>query len=261
MSGITSTGNSIAQILARNSQTSSTDQSKTNSTSESSNFSLASQQTNSSSTSAKSELTSQSESLAGQLSDSIMSILMELQEVSAIDDVNSSFDAQQLFSDMDADDDGTLTKEEFMAGAPDDVTEEMSEDLWNIMAGSDAESISEDEFLGAMPQSSNEMSTADQSANSTSAQSEEENYDPLDTNEDGIVSLAEMTAAVQADTTSSPSNQLDVSSDISDEAETNIETYSRSALSENDATEQVSSGGFDPRNESFNNRLMAQVMS
>lgn len=186
-----------------------------------------------------SDLTSQSEALTGQLSDSIMSMLLELQETSTTTDGNSSFDAQQLFSDMDTDGDGTLTKDEFMAAAPDDVSDEMSENLWSLMASSDAEAISEDDYLAAMTPpahttASDEDNTAnDMMAGMANALGEDGTFDPLDTNEDGVVSLSEIMAAAPQD--ASPS---------------------QSSLPDNSTSTEM-----DPRNESFGSKLMAQVIS
>nr|WP_282101985.1 EF-hand domain-containing protein [Thalassospira xiamenensis] len=167
-----------------------------------------------------------------------------MQESTDTSATDGDFDAQQLFDDLDTDDDGTLTKDEFLAGKPDDVSDEMAENLWSMMAGSEAESISQDDYLTSMappPSATMTMATADESTGSSSggdsaATSDTESYDPLDTNEDGIVSLAELMAAAPADETPSASSQTSSKGD--------------------DATTTVGNGATP-----FDNRLMAQLMA
>jgi len=242
MSGINSMSDSIAQILGQNSQNANSSQGTNGSsgTEAFGNFSFFSLHASASTTAdAMSDLTSQSEALTGQLSDSILSMLLELQETSTTTDGNSSFDAQQLFSDMDTDGDGTLTKDEFMAAAPDDASNEMSENLWSLMAGSDAEAISEDDYLAAMTPpahtaaSDEDKNAGDMMAGIANALGEDGTFDPLDTNEDGVVSLSEIMAAAPQD--ASPS---------------------QSSLPDNSTSTEM-----DPRNESFGSKLMAQVTS
>lgn len=209
MTGISGANGGIAQILGQNGKNTgaSRDSDSTSGIEAFGSFSLFSlQDSKVSGADQMSELASQSEDITGQLSDSIMSMLLELQETSTSTDGNSTFDAQQLFSDMDRDGDGILTRDEFMADAPDDVTEEMSENLWNIMAGSDSESMSEEDFVAHMappPAGGGADKAANNADNvlaaATAALENNENFDPLDTNEDGIVSLAELMAASGAD--------------------------------------------------------------
>ncbi len=244
MSGINGMSGNITQLPGLNNQRATSSQgtenaSGTDAVSSISPFSL--QNTASNSAAEMSDLTSQSEALTGQLSNSIMAMLLELQETSAATDGSSSFDAQQLFSDMDTDSDGTLTKTEFMEAAPDGVSDEMSENLWNMMAGSETESMSEDDYLaamkppGGMPPKGQGGGTDGMTTTAGSATAEDGTFDPLDTNEDGVVSLSEIMAAAPEDATPSQSSLPDNSSATTNE--------------------------IDPRSESFNSKLMAQVIS
>ncbi|MDG4719838.1 MULTISPECIES: EF-hand domain-containing protein [Thalassospira] len=259
MSGISSMSGSIAQILSQNSQAAGSSKGSDDASSLEGlgGFSLLAMSGGTSGASdAMGDLTSQSEAITGQLSDSIMSMLLELQETSTTTDGNSSFDAQRLFSDMDTDGDGTLTKDEFMAAAPDDVTSEMSENLWNVMAGSEAESISEDDYLasmmppsGAMPASGDSAGTDEDSMlnSMAAAMGPDGTFDPLDTNEDGMVSLSEIMAAAPQDATPSQSSLPD-----------------NSSSSDTDAINEQSSSnaqGFDIERETFGSKLLAQVIS
>ena len=266
MSGISGMSGSIAQILGQNSQAANSSKNSEGSSDIEAfgGFTLFDLQSSASSSSnAMSEFTSQSEAVTGQLSDSIMSMLLELQETSTTTDGNSSFDAQRIFSDMDSDGDGTLTKDEFMAARPDDVSEDMSENLWNVMAGSDAESISEEDYLASMAPPSGSVTANDDDTETMAdsmingmfaAMGEDSTFDPLDTNEDGTVSLSEIMAAAPQDPTPSQSSLPDNSSEA--ESETgNIEQAETS-----DETRSTTDG-FDLRNETFGSKLMAQVIS
>ncbi len=173
-----------------------------------------------------------------------------MQESTDTSATDGDFDAQQLFDDLDTDDDSTLTKDEFLAGKPDDVSDEMAENLWSMMAGSEAESISQDDYLTSMappPGVTTTTATADESTDSSSggdsaATADTESYDPLDTNEDGIVSLAELMAAAPADETPSASSLPDTSSQTSSTGD--------------DAAATIGNGATP-----FDNRLMAQLMA
>lgn len=241
MSNINGTGGNITQISGVNNQRANSSQS-TGSAFGAEAFGSASpfslQNTGANSAAEMSDLTSQSEALTGQLSNSIMAMLLELQQTSAATDGSSSFDAQQLFSDMDTDGDGTLTKTEFMEAAPEGASDEMSENLWNLMAGSETDSMSEDDYLaamkppGGMPPKGQGGEIGSMTTTAGSAMAEDGTFDPLDTNEDGIVSLSEIMAAAPQDASPSQSSLPSTPSD------------------------EINSGS-----ENFNSKLMAQVIS
>ncbi|RCK33716.1 hypothetical protein [Thalassospira xiamenensis] len=246
MSGINSLSASLAQIFSQTQSTGSSQSTESSSGVEGiGGFALASAQSTASTQAvdAVSEIAANGQGSVDQLSDQIKAMLLEMQESTDTSATDGGFDAQQLFDDLDTDDDGSLTKDEFLAGKPDDVSDEMAENLWSMMAGSDAESISEDDYLTSMappPGATTTTATADESTDSSSdgdsaATSDTESYDPLDTNEDGIVSLAEIMAA-------SPANETASASSTSNDAATAATT---------------TSNGPTP----FDNRLMAQLMA
>lgn len=61
-------------------------------------------------------------------------------------------DPSEMFSNLDADSDGILTKEEFVAGRPDGVSEEDAGTLFDTLAGSNTSGLSEEQFTTAMAQ-------------------------------------------------------------------------------------------------------------
>ncbi|MFH1804224.1 MAG: hypothetical protein ABID63_04970 [Pseudomonadota bacterium] len=138
-----------------------------------------------------------------QLSETLKAALLALQESDSGSTTDSDSDSvssfvKDMFASLDTDADGTLTKEEFLAGKPDDVSDEQAENLWSQIAGSDAQSVDEASFTTAMsappapPASSDDSSSSASGGGSSSSSSE--NYDPLDTNKDGVVSLEERMA-------------------------------------------------------------------
>jgi Ca2+-binding EF-hand superfamily protein len=126
------------------------------------------------------------------------SALLQAQEESSS---GSNF-ASQILSDLDTDDDGALSLDEFLAGAPDaESGDEASlagaEALFNQIDTDGDGSLTEDELAASTPPAAPPAGGAEGAGGGggSSAASEEEDYDPLDTNEDGVVSQAEREAA------------------------------------------------------------------
>ncbi|MBI5523499.1 MAG: EF-hand domain-containing protein [Desulfarculus sp.] len=59
-------------------------------------------------------------------------------------------DASELFSQLDTDGDGSISQEEFLAGRPDDVSEEQAAQMWSRLDSSGAGSLSQEDFVSAM---------------------------------------------------------------------------------------------------------------
>lgn len=59
-------------------------------------------------------------------------------------------DAGELFSKLDSDGDGVVSQAEFLAGRPDDVSEDQATQMWSRLDSSGAGSLSQEEFVSAM---------------------------------------------------------------------------------------------------------------
>lgn len=89
-------------------------------------------------------------------------------------------DPGELFSQLDTDGDGSISQAEFLAGRPDDVSEEQATQMWSRLDSSGVGSLSQEEFLSAMekqgpppgpPPGAGGQGTAQVSGSSTLAQS------------------------------------------------------------------------------------------
>ncbi len=99
-------------------------------------------------------------------------------------------DASDLFAKLDTDGDGSVSKDEFVAGRPDDVSEDDSAALYEKLFGEDTDSVDSETFVAGMqppppPPGGGGGGGGDDS---------DEVYDALDTNQDGVVSRAEFLA-------------------------------------------------------------------
>ena len=143
---------------------------------------------------------------AGNLaSDVVAAILQLLQQndsaAASVDGVNAAHrrpSASEMFSKMDANGDGSVSKDEFLAARPANVSEQQALALFNSIDTQGSGSISLAQFTDHLQAED----AGNQSANAApppvgggdSAQAK--TYDPLDTNKDGHVSLQELLAGL-----------------------------------------------------------------
>lgn len=95
-------------------------------------------------------------------------------------------DASELFAKLDSDGDGSVSREEFVAGRPDEVSEEQASAFFDKIAGEDSDSIDQQSFVAAMQKPPG-------GGDGGGGQSDEV-FDALDTNQDGVVTREEFLA-------------------------------------------------------------------
>lgn len=102
----------------------------------------------------------------------------------------------EMYDKMDADGDGAVTQEEFVAARPDDVTEEMAANLYNSFDTDTSGSLTESEFETAMKQAPPPPPPPPGGVGGMGSSTEEsQTFSELDTNQDGVVSAEELAAA------------------------------------------------------------------
>lgn len=99
-------------------------------------------------------------------------------------------DASDLFAKLDTDGDGAVSQDEFVAGRPDDVSEEDATALYSTLFGEGTESVDSETFVAAMQPPPPPSGGGGGGGGGDS----DEVYDALDTNKDGVVSRQEFLA-------------------------------------------------------------------
>lgn len=175
--------------------------------------------TGSTNTTTASTTTSQAATTSGpaaafvqQLSDLLQSALLNLQEAAAGSPVQGDQagqtepDAEDMFARLDTDSDGLVTRDEFLAGKPDEVSDAQAAALWDSIAGADTESLTETAFAEGLAASGGPGGPGGAGGPppggpppAASDDDEDEDtltglYAMLDTNEDGKVSAEELAA-------------------------------------------------------------------
>ena len=107
----------------------------------------------------------------------------------------------EMYDKMDADGDGAVTQEEFVAARPDDVTEEMAANLYNSFDTDTSGSLTESEFETAMNQAPPPPPPPGGGGGMGSSTEDSQTFSELDTNQDGVVSAEELAAARPEDVT------------------------------------------------------------
>ncbi|MFD0388075.1 hypothetical protein ACFQ4K_09920 [Tistrella bauzanensis] len=144
-----------------------------------------------------------------QLSDLLQSALLSLQEAEAGSPVQggqagqAGAGAEEMFARLDSDSDGLVTRDEFLAGKPDEVSDAQAAALWDSIAGAEAESLTETAFAeglaaGGGPGGAGGPPPGGPPPASSDDDEDEDTltglYAMLDTNEDGKVSAEELAA-------------------------------------------------------------------
>lgn len=182
-----------------------------------------------------------SRNLGNTLSDTVLAAVNQL-----LQSLNSSIDADadgdksdksgkdsDMFAKMDTNGNGTVSKEEFLAARPSNVSEDQATKLYSSIDTENTGSITKDQFTSATqnapqgpppsggaggppPAVGSKSASSDTSSSST-------NYDPLDTNQDGKVSMAELLAGMNEKASSA--NTDDATKQLLNTISSAIETY------------------------------------
>lgn len=97
-------------------------------------------------------------------------------------------DPSEMFSTLDANGDGTLTEEEFVAGRPDDVSEEQAQAFYAELAGENSTGVTLDQFADAL------ASVRPQDGGGIGRPDPSQLFSDLDTDGDGLLTREEFVA-------------------------------------------------------------------
>ncbi|RXT15675.1 calcium-binding protein [Rhizobium leguminosarum] len=132
-------------------------------------------------------------------------------------------DLASLLSDLDTDGDGSISKDEFVAGRPSDVTEDQAGTLFDSFDSEGAGSLSVDALTEAMSAEQSQRSEGRPPPPAEDDQSQSLISD-LDTNGDGLVTLDEFMAGKPEDVTASQASQLFDLLDTSDTGSLSVQS-------------------------------------
>ncbi|HEY4135519.1 MAG TPA: hypothetical protein VGO34_09910 [Alphaproteobacteria bacterium] len=99
--------------------------------------------------------------------------------------------AAETFAKMDANGDGSVSKGEFLAALPDGVSEDQASSLYDSIETGSSGSVTLSQLDKSVPHGGG---GGGMKAPSSSSGADSTTYDPLDTNQDGVVSLEELMA-------------------------------------------------------------------
>jgi Ca2+-binding EF-hand superfamily protein len=149
------------------------------------------------------------------LSSEAMSALMLMSQQNGSFGAFGGNSASDLYAEMDADGDGSVSSAEFVAARPDDVSEENATALFESIDTENTGSITQEQFAAGMrPAGGPPPGGMGGAPASEDEESESETFDAMDTNKDGVVSADELLATLQSNMatfaqTSSTDDSLD----------------------------------------------------
>lgn len=151
-------------------------------------------------------------SSSNMLASAALNAIMQLvQQNNSSDSASSKQD--EMFTKIDANSDGNISKDEFVNARPHEVTQEMAERLWGKLDTENKGSLSKEEFQTAMkvndPKGHDGHNGAPPpSDNDDKTSSTNKKYNPLDTNKDGKVSAEELLAGLNSAASSSDNSSV-----------------------------------------------------
>jgi len=181
----------------------------------------------------------------GNLSSELLGTILDLLsggDASAEDDGGSGFmDAAELFASMDSDGDGAVTEAEFTASRPENMTEEQAVALFNDIDTEGSGAISQAQFEAALtPQAGAQAAGAAAAPPAGGGGSSEESYDPLDTNQDGVVDLQELMAGASGSSDEAADTaESDLARRVLQQLEKAVEAYAAAGRDGRDRSAEV----------------------
>ncbi|MBY5340887.1 EF-hand domain-containing protein [Rhizobium leguminosarum bv. viciae] len=133
-------------------------------------------------------------------------------------------DLASLLSDLDTDGDGSISKDEFVAGRPFDVTEDQAGTLFDSFDSEGAGSLSVDALTEAMSAEQSQRSEGPPPPPPAEDDQSQSLLSDLDTNGDGLVTLDEFMAGKPEDVTESQASQLFSLLDTSDTGSLSVQS-------------------------------------
>ncbi len=85
-----------------------------------------------------------------QMATVMQSVLIQAQSDSSSTQQDGPPDASEMFSSLDADGDGSVTRSEFLAGKPDDISDEQAGAFFDKIAGNNGDSLTQAQFTEGM---------------------------------------------------------------------------------------------------------------
>jgi Ca2+-binding EF-hand superfamily protein len=85
-----------------------------------------------------------------QMGPPMQSTLLQAQEESGSDDDDDGHDPSALFAKLDTDGDGTISKDEFLAGKPKNVSDDQASAFFDKISNGNGDSLTQDQFVSGM---------------------------------------------------------------------------------------------------------------
>jgi Ca2+-binding EF-hand superfamily protein len=166
-----------------------------------------------------SDLQNSFQSMSGDMQSVLLQQQASTSSMSSKSGGRSGGSIQDMLANLDADEDGMISRDEFVSGRPDDVSEDMAGSLFDSMDSEDSGSMSIDDLSSAMAQNGPPMGPppAGGPPSGGIASSDDDNDDEDDDDDDA-------TSATETDTTSLLLDALDKAAE--DTASTSTQTTS-----------------------------------
>lgn len=129
-----------------------------------------------------------------QMATLMQSVLIQAQSDSSSTQQDGPPDSSEMFSSLDTDGDGSVTRSEFLAGKPDDISDEQAGAFFDKIAGKNGDSLTQAQFTEGMKSMAPPSHGPQSASGGGSPPDSSEMFSSLDADGDGSVSRAEFLA-------------------------------------------------------------------